>query len=94
MRQGAHREPRSGEPVSHSCAAAKGQVSRAHERFVTFVLRASGSNFNGLVRQYLPKGMCMSTVTQAHCDYIADDLNNRPRKRHAFTTPASLYHRN
>ena len=56
--------------------------------------RGSNENFNGLVRQYLPKGQCMSTVTQAHCDYIADDLNNRPRKRHGFSTPASLYHRN
>jgi len=56
--------------------------------------RGSNENFNGLVRQYLPKGFCMSTVTQARCDHIADDLNNRPRKRHGFSTPASLYHRN
>lgn len=55
--------------------------------------RGSNENFNGLVRQYLPKGFCMSTVTQAQCDDIADDLNNRPRKRHGFRTPASLYHR-
>jgi IS30 family transposase len=55
--------------------------------------RGSNENFNRLVRQYLPKGECMSRVTQAHCDYIADDLNNRPRKRHGFSTPASLYHR-
>ena len=55
--------------------------------------RGSNENFNGLVRQYLPKGLCMSTVTQAHCDHIADDLNNRPRKRHGYNTPVSLYHR-
>ena len=56
--------------------------------------RGSNENFNGLVRQYLPKGMCMSTVTQAQCDHIADDLNHRPRKRYDFETPAALYHRN
>ena len=50
--------------------------------------RGSNENFNGLVRQYLPKGMCMSTVTQTQCDHIADDLNHRPRKRHGFDTPA------
>ena len=55
--------------------------------------RGSNENFNGLLRQYLPKGRCMSSVTQAHCNHIADDLNNRPRKRHNFNTPARLYHR-
>jgi len=55
--------------------------------------RGSNENFNGLVRQYLPKGTCMSSVTQAQCDHIVDDLNNRPRKRLGFNTPAALYHR-
>jgi IS30 family transposase len=56
--------------------------------------RGTNENFNGLLRQYLPKGSCMSAVTQARCDHIADDLNNRPRKRHGFSTPTELYHRN
>jgi len=55
--------------------------------------RGSNENFNGLVRQYLPKGSCMRAVTQAQCDHIVDDLNNRPRKRLGFKTPAQLYHR-
>lgn len=55
--------------------------------------RGSNENFNGLLRQYLPKGSCMSSVTQAQCDHIVDDLNNRPRKRLGFNTPAKLYHR-
>ena len=56
--------------------------------------RGTNENFNGLLRQYLPKGTCMRHVTQARCDHIADDINNRPRKRHKFKTPAALYHRN
>jgi transposase, IS30 family len=56
--------------------------------------RGSNENFNGLLRQYLPKGACMSTLTQAQCDRIANDLNHRPRKRHGFETPAALYQRN
>ena len=55
--------------------------------------RGSNENLNGLLRQYLPKGTCMRPVTQAQCDKIADDLNNRPRKRYGFRTPADLYHR-
>jgi IS30 family transposase len=56
--------------------------------------RGSNENLNGLVRQYLPKGVCMRHVTQARCNQIADDLNHRPRKRFAFDTPAALYLRN
>ena len=56
--------------------------------------RGSNENFNGLLRQYLPRGACMRNVTQAQCDHIADDLNHRPRKRFGFDTPAVLYHRN
>jgi transposase, IS30 family len=56
--------------------------------------RGSNENFNGLLRQYLPKGMCMSNVTQARCDQIADDLNQRPRKRYGFETPTTRYLRN
>jgi IS30 family transposase len=53
--------------------------------------RGSNENLNGLIRQYLPKGMCMSGVTQAHCDYIAFKLNSRPRKRHGYRTPQEVY---
>jgi IS30 family transposase len=53
--------------------------------------RGSNENLNGLVRQYLPKGICMSRVTQAHCDYIALKLNSRPRKRHGYRTPQEVY---
>jgi len=44
-----------------------------------------------LIRQYLPKGMCMSKVTQAKCDWIAKQLNTRPRERFDFYTPEEMY---
>jgi IS30 family transposase len=53
--------------------------------------RGSNENLNGLIRQYLPKGTCMSGVTQAQCDYIAFKLNSRPRKRHGYRTPQEVY---
>jgi transposase, IS30 family len=52
--------------------------------------RGTNENTNGLIRQYLPKGMCMRHVTQADCDRIAAKLNNRPRQRLGFKTPAQV----
>jgi len=53
--------------------------------------RGSNENTNGLIRQYLPKGVSMEHVTQADCDRIADKLNRRPRKRYNWHTPEELY---
>lgn len=53
--------------------------------------RGTCENTNGLIRQYLPKRRTMARITQSHCDQIASALNSRPRKRHAFLTPAELY---
>jgi transposase, IS30 family len=55
--------------------------------------RGSNENLNGLVRQYLPKGLCMKPTTQRDCNAIAKELNERPRKRYAFHTPQELYSR-
>ena len=53
--------------------------------------RGTNENTNGLIRQYLPKGKCLENLTQAECDRIADKLNERPRKRHNFYSPAEKY---
>lgn len=49
--------------------------------------RGSNENTNGLLRQYWPKRMPMTDLTQAHCNAVAQQLNNRPRKRHGFLSP-------
>jgi IS30 family transposase len=56
--------------------------------------RGTNENTNGLIRQYLPKGQSMAKVTQSQCDTIADHLNHRPRKRHAYKTPHQCFHAN
>lgn len=55
--------------------------------------RGSNENMNGLIRQYLPKGSCMRHISQADCDYIALEINERPRKRYDYKTPAELFSR-
>lgn len=53
--------------------------------------RGTNENTNGLIRQYAPKRTSLARLTQADCDRIAAKLNNRPRKRLGFRTPAECY---
>ena len=52
--------------------------------------RGTNENFNGLLRQYLPKRKSMKRVTQKECEEIAHSLNSRPRKRHNWRTPIEM----
>jgi IS30 family transposase len=52
--------------------------------------RGSNENTNGLIRQYLPKGSDLTTLTQAHLNTIVQKINNRPRKKLGYRTPAQL----
>jgi len=49
--------------------------------------RGSNENANGLIRQYLPRGVSMEGLSQQQCNAIARKLNTRPRKRLGFKTP-------
>jgi IS30 family transposase len=49
--------------------------------------RGTNENTNGLLRQYFPKGTDFSGVTEAALDAVADELNDRPRKRLGFYKP-------
>lgn len=54
--------------------------------------RGSNENYNGLLRQYIPKKRRLETVTQEELAMIENRLNHRPRKRLGFKTPHEVFH--
>jgi IS30 family transposase len=52
--------------------------------------RGLNENHNALVRRYIPKGQSLAHYTQADLQFIADALNNRPRKRLGYRTPNEI----
>lgn len=52
--------------------------------------RGTNENTNGLIRQYLPKRTSMAFLTQRDCNAIAQQLNDRPRKRLGYATPKEV----
>jgi IS30 family transposase len=53
--------------------------------------RGSNENFNGLLRQYFPKGTPFATITQKDVSRAVRELNHRPRKRLNYLTPYEVF---
>jgi IS30 family transposase len=52
--------------------------------------RGSNENMNGLLRQYFPKSTDLTVHSQTDLDYVAHQINDRPRKRFDFCTPNEM----
>jgi transposase, IS30 family len=55
--------------------------------------RGSNENVNGLLREYLPKGTDLRPYSPSQLQAIAAELNDRPRKRLGYRTPAEEFAR-
>jgi len=53
--------------------------------------RASNENTNGLLRQYFPKGTSLKRYTAEDLQFAEAQMNDRPRKRLGFLTPAEVF---
>lgn len=56
--------------------------------------RGLNENTNGLVRQYLKKGISFKNVTDDDLATITEKLNNRPRKKLGYATPDEAFTQN
>lgn len=54
--------------------------------------RGANENFNGLLRQYFPKGHDFSQITKEELKKAETKLNNRPRKRYGYRSPNEVFH--
>ena len=52
--------------------------------------RGTNENTNGLLRQFFPKGTSFADISEEQLQAVVDLINNRPRKRLGFLTPAEL----
>lgn len=52
--------------------------------------RGLNENTNGLLRQYWPKGMPLTGISDEECKHVIEELNNRPRKTLKYKTPSEL----
>ncbi len=55
--------------------------------------RGANENANGLIRQYLPKGMDMRALSKPQLAKTLERINNRPRKCLGYKTPSEVLRR-
>ena len=53
--------------------------------------RGANENYNGLVRQYFPKGTDLSVHSAGHVAAVMVELNTRPRKTLGYQTPEARF---
>ncbi|MCP4651411.1 MAG: IS30 family transposase [PVC group bacterium] len=94
---------RHGDLHRHTFTFDRGKEFAAHEQFerkmecmVYFAKpyhawqRGTNENTNGLLRQYLPKGIDFGTISNKYLKHVEKLLNTRPRKTLGYQTPYNV----
>ncbi|MDO8303724.1 MAG: IS30 family transposase [Sedimentisphaerales bacterium] len=53
--------------------------------------RGSNENWNGLIRDFFPKGTDFATITDKEVKRVESNLNHRPRRRLGYLTPHEVF---
>ena len=53
--------------------------------------RGSNENFNGLLREFLPKGISLNPMTTEELNQYVSAINNKPRRLHHYKTANVLF---
>ncbi|WP_114603114.1 IS30 family transposase, partial [Staphylococcus sp. EZ-P03] len=53
--------------------------------------RGTNENTNGLIREYIAKGIDIDNITEEQIEHYVYKLNTRPRKRFDWKTPTELF---
>ena len=53
--------------------------------------RGTNENFNGLLREFLPKGVSLNSLTTEELNHYVSAINDRPRRLHKYKTANILF---
>lgn len=53
--------------------------------------RGTNENFNGLLREFLPKGVSLNSLTTEELHHYVSAINDRPRRLHKYKTASILF---
>ena len=53
--------------------------------------RGTNENFNGLLREFLPKGQSFNSLTEKELAHYIEAINERPRRLHHYKTAKFLF---
>ena len=53
--------------------------------------RGTNENFNGLLREFLPKGVSLNSLTTEELNHYVSAINDRPRQLHKYKTANILF---
>ena len=53
--------------------------------------RGTNENFNGLLREYIPKGKSLHELTEEELALYTSLINNRPRRLHQYQSAKKLF---